>query len=69
MRTAETILGIIRDRGKRGLPLERVYRHLFNLDLYLTAYGRIYSNKGAMTQGSTSEIADGTINKEIRINH
>jgi group II intron reverse transcriptase/maturase len=33
---------------------------LFNLDLYLFAYGRIYSNKGAMTQGSTNETADGT---------
>ena len=40
MRNAETLLGIIRDRGRRGLPLERVYRQLFNPDLYLLAYGR-----------------------------
>jgi len=26
MRSAETVLGLLRDRGKRGLPLERVYR-------------------------------------------
>jgi hypothetical protein len=28
MRDAKTILEIIRDRGKRGLPLERLYRLL-----------------------------------------
>jgi len=48
MRTAETILNIIQDRGKRGLHLEDVYRQLFNPDLYLRAYGRIYSNDGAI---------------------
>ena len=40
MRDAETVLGIIRDRGRRGLPLEDVYRQLFNPDLYLRAYGK-----------------------------
>ena len=59
MRNAETVLGIIRERGRQGLPLERVYRHLFNPDLYLRAYGRIYRNDGAMTQGATAETADG----------
>ena len=33
MRTAETILGIIRERGKQGLPLEDIYRQLYNPDL------------------------------------
>jgi group II intron reverse transcriptase/maturase len=58
MRTAETVLNIIRERGQRGLPLERLYRQLFNRDLYLRAYGRLYANKGAMTQGSTTETVD-----------
>jgi hypothetical protein len=39
MRNAKTILELIRERGKRGLPLERVYKLLFNKDLYLMAYG------------------------------
>ena len=60
MRNAEMLLGIIRDRGRRGLPLERVYRLLFNRDLYLLAYGKIARNRGAMTPGATSETADGT---------
>ena len=32
---------------------------MFNPQLYLVAYGRIYSNKGAMTPGATQETADG----------
>lgn len=59
MRDAATVLEIIRDRGKRGLPLERVYRCLFNPDLYLLAYGKIYRNAGAMTPGVTRETVDG----------
>src|SRR3989441_13071369 len=59
MRTADAVLGVIRERGKRGLPLEDVYRQLYNWDLYLVAYGRIYRNRGAMTPGSTAETADG----------
>lgn len=58
MRSATTILGIIQERGKKGLPLERVYRLLFNRDLYLMAYGKIYRNDGATTPGSTSETVD-----------
>jgi hypothetical protein len=49
MQRAETLLEIIHERGKRGLPLERLYRHLFNPELYLRAYGKIYRNDGSMT--------------------
>ena len=59
MRNANTVLSIIRDRGKRGLPLEDVYRQLYNPELYLLAYGKIARNQGAMTPGVTSETADG----------
>jgi hypothetical protein len=59
MRTADTLLGLIRERGKKGLPLERVYKLLYNRDLYLMAYGKIYRNKGAMTHGVTDETPDG----------
>jgi len=58
MRTAEQVLGIIRERGKRELPLENIYRQLYNPDLYLRAYARLYSNDGAMTPGTTTETAD-----------
>jgi len=59
MRTAETTLTVIRSRGERGLHLERVYRSLFNPELYLQAYANLYSNQGAMTKGVTRETVDG----------
>ena len=59
MQSAETVLGILRERGRRGLPCNELYRQMFNPELYLVAYGRIYSNKGAMTPGTTAETADG----------
>jgi group II intron reverse transcriptase/maturase len=59
MQNAETVLGVLRERGERGLPCTELYRQLFNPQLYLLAYGRIYSNQGAMTSGVTQETADG----------
>jgi hypothetical protein len=58
VQNAETLLSIIRERGKRGLPLRRVYPLLYNPDLYLRAYARLYANKGAMTKGTTGETVD-----------
>nr|WP_251076533.1 reverse transcriptase/maturase family protein [Streptomyces benahoarensis] len=59
MQSADTVLGILRERGRRGLPCSELYRQMFNPQLYLVAYGRIYSNKGAMTSGVTQETVDG----------
>ena len=59
MQDAETVLNDISKRGERGLPLENIYRLLYNRNLYLRAYGRIYSNQGATTKGITAETVDG----------
>jgi retron-type reverse transcriptase len=59
MQTTTTLLSIIRTRGQRGLPLHNVYRMLYNRNLYLTAYGKLYRNHGAMTRGTTPETVDG----------
>jgi len=59
MQSAETVLSVIRERGRRGLPLERLYRQLFNPQLFLLAYGRIYANTGATTPGVSAETVDG----------
>jgi group II intron reverse transcriptase/maturase len=68
MQSAEAVLDVLRERGRRGLPLNELYRQLFNPQLYLLAYGRIYSNKGAMTPGPDAETADGmTMGKIERI--
>ena len=65
MRSAETVLAAHQDRGSKGLPLERVYKHLFDPELYLTAYGKIYRNAGATTRGSTDETVDGMSLQEV----
>jgi group II intron reverse transcriptase/maturase len=59
MQSAATVLDVIRKRGERGLPLERLYRQLFNPQLFLLAYGRVAANTGAMTPGVTRETVDG----------
>ena len=53
MQKAEVVLGVLRERGRRGLPCAQLYRQMFNKDLYLMAYGNIYSNQGAMTPGAS----------------
>ncbi|HVQ52933.1 MAG TPA: reverse transcriptase domain-containing protein, partial [Mycobacterium sp.] len=59
MQNATTVLDVIGKRGRKGLPISRLYRQLFNPQLFLLAYGRIYANKGAMTPGVTGETVDG----------
>ncbi len=59
MQNAETVLGVLRERGRNGLTCNELYRQLFNPELYLAAYGRIYSNKGSMTPGASAETVDG----------
>ena len=65
MQNAETVLGVLRDRGRKGLPCNELYRQMFSRELYLTAYGRIYANHGAMTPGASSETADGMSEEKI----
>jgi retron-type reverse transcriptase len=65
MQNAETVLGILRERGRRGLPCNELYRQLFNPQIYLLAYGRIYANQGAMTPGACGETADGMSEAKI----
>jgi hypothetical protein len=35
MQTAEVVLGVLRERGRKGQPLTQLYRQMFNKDLYL----------------------------------
>ncbi len=65
MQKADTLLNIYQKRGSKGLPLERIYRQLFNRELYLQGYGTIYRNFGAMTRGSTTETVDAMSSQKI----
>ena len=58
MQDAGTVLEVLRERGRKGLPCDELYRQMFNKSLYLLAYGNIYSNQGAMTPGASDETAD-----------
>ena len=59
MRTADPILTILPDRGKRTLPLDDVYRPLSHPAMALRSYAKVYKNQGAMPPGSTAETVDG----------
>jgi group II intron reverse transcriptase/maturase len=65
MQSAEAVLDVLRERGRRSLPCDELYRQLFNPNLYLLAYGRIYANQGAMTPGACGETADGMSEAKI----
>ena len=66
MQKAAVVLGVLRERGERKLPCTQLYRQMFNEDLYLTAYGNIYSSQGAMTPGLGTETADGMSEAKIK---
>jgi len=65
MQNTDAVLHILKDRGSKGLPLDRIYRQLFNPESYLRAYGKIYRNAGAMTKGTTDETVDGMTLQKI----
>ena len=65
MQETGVVLGVLRERGRKGLLCTQLYRQMFNRELYLTAYGNIYSNQGAMTPGANEETADGMSEEKI----
>jgi len=65
MQETGVVLGVLRERGRKGLPCTQLYRQMFNRELYLTAYGNIYSSQGAMTPGANEETADGMSEEKI----
>jgi retron-type reverse transcriptase len=65
MQNADTLFAVMRSRGEKGQPVERLYRMLFNQNLYLRAYAKLYHNRGAMTPGATSETVDEMSLKKI----
>src|SRR3974377_2030711 len=59
MQEAAVVLSVLRERGRKGLPLTQLYRQMFNKDMYLLAYGNIYSNKRERPPGPSGETAAG----------
>ena len=69
MRTTETVLNVLSERGKNHKPVERLHRQLYNIGLHEMAYGQIYVNRGATTRGVNDNTLDGTSRKRIREKH
>lgn len=59
MQTANNVLHAIHKLGMKQAPVTRIYRQLYNENLYLGAYSKIYQNDGALTIGTNEETIDG----------
>jgi hypothetical protein len=40
MQDADVVLDVLRERGRKGLPLTQLYRQMFNPGMYLLAFFR-----------------------------
>ncbi|MCB8943984.1 MAG: hypothetical protein H6658_09535 [Ardenticatenaceae bacterium] len=65
MQTAKQVYEVMEYLGTKRSPLTRVYRNLYNRDLYLDAYDRLSKRKGALTKGTTDETIDGMSQRRI----
>ena len=60
MRNPKKVLNSLTDHSKNSeYRYERLYRLLFNKEMYLAAYQKIYANEGNMTKGAVKETIDG----------
>lgn len=67
MRNPENVLiNLIKHSNKKDYKYERLYRLLYNEEMYLIAYQNIYSNDGSMTKGTDHKTVDGMSMERIR---
>ena len=60
MRNPENVLiSLTKHSNQKEYKYERLYRLLYNEEMYLIAYQNIYSNNGSMTKGTDSQTVDG----------
>ena len=65
MRKPEIVLEVIEKRGTEGKPLDRLYRTLFNREMYVKAYSEIYANEGATPPEIGRDTMDGMSEERI----
>ncbi len=59
MRNPEQVLNILSEHGKESdYKYERLYRILFNEQMFYVAYQRIYAKSGTMTPGTDGKTED-----------
>ena len=60
MRNPEKVLNSLNEHSKdSSYKFERLYRNLFNEELFYVAYQKIASNDGSTTKGSDDQSIDG----------
>lgn len=60
MRNPENVLiSLTKHSNQKEYRYERLYRLLYNEEMYLIAYQNIYSNDGSMTKGTDNQTVDG----------
>ena len=60
MRNPEQVLNILAEHSNEsGYKYERLYRILFNEQMFLVAYQRIHAKPGNMTPGTDGQTEDG----------
>lgn len=66
MRSPERVLNSLSEHSKvSDYKFERLYRVLFNPDMFLLAYHNIQGRQGNMTEGSDGKTIDGMSLKRI----
>lgn len=59
MRNSENVLNILSEHSNvSGYKFERLYRILFNEQMFYAAYQRIYAKQGNMTSGTDGKTVD-----------
>jgi group II intron reverse transcriptase/maturase len=61
MQTADTVLNVLRRKSEEDARyiFQRLYRNLYNVDMFKVAYANIYSHEGNMTAGVDGKTIDG----------
>ena len=66
MRNPVNVLNSLSMHSKESFyQYERIYRLLYNPEMYYTAYQKIYAKQGNMTKGSDNRTIDGMSLKRI----
>lgn len=66
MRNPENVLiSLTKHSNQKDYKYERLYRLLYNEEMYLIAYQNIYANNGSMTKGTDNQTVDGMSIKRI----
>lgn len=59
LNSENALIGISKAAQNKEFQFDRIYRNLYNNNMYIKAYSNIYSNEGSATKGIDSETADG----------